>query len=92
MLVQNKKWSFISLILFLKESETSPHLITVEHVEEFLRMIVPNISSKQQEFYSKHVLSDGYHKDIDGYLMVNADTRGRAIQAIQALCCLSCNC
>jgi hypothetical protein len=24
--------------------------------------------------------------------MVNADTRGRAIQAIQALCCLSCNC
>ena len=47
-LVQNKKWSYISLILFLKESETSPHLITIEHVEEFLRMIVPNISSKQQ--------------------------------------------
>ena len=32
MLLQNKRWSYISLILFLKESETSPHLVTVEHV------------------------------------------------------------
>lgn len=29
MLLQNKRWSYISLILFLKESETSPHLVTV---------------------------------------------------------------
>lgn len=29
MLLQNKRWSYISLILFLKESETAPHLVTV---------------------------------------------------------------
>lgn len=67
MVLQNKKWSYFSLILFLKESETSPHLITVEHTEDFLRFLVPNINSKQQEFYSRHVLSDSYHKDLDGY-------------------------
>ena len=33
MMLQNKKWSYVSLILFLKESETTPHLVTVEHVE-----------------------------------------------------------
>ena len=68
MLLQNKKWSYISLVLFLKESETTPHLITVESIEEFLRMIVPNINAKQQEFYSRHVVTDAYHKDIDGYI------------------------
>lgn len=81
--MQNKKWSYISLILFLKESETTPHLITVEHVEEFMRMIVPNVNSKQQEFYSRHVLSDGYHKDVDAYFKPNAGTRGRVTQEIQ---------
>ena len=29
MLLQNKKWSFLSLVLFLKESETTPHLVTI---------------------------------------------------------------
>ena len=48
MLLQNKKWSYVSLVLFLRESETSPHLITVEHIEEFLRTIVPGTNSKQQ--------------------------------------------
>ena len=67
-LLQNKRWSYVSLVLFLRESETSPHLITVEHIEEFLRMIVPGTNSKQQEFYSKHILTDSFHKNYDGYV------------------------
>jgi len=65
-LLQNKKWSLYSLVLFLKESETAPHLLTVEHIEEYLRMIVPGTNQKQQEFYSRHYLTDAYHKDHDG--------------------------
>lgn len=48
MLLQNKRWSYISLVLFLKESETAPHLITVEHIDDFLRMIIPYVNQRQQ--------------------------------------------
>ncbi len=34
-------------------------------MEEVLRLIVPNVNNKQQEFYSRHVLSEGYHKDVE---------------------------
>ena len=60
--LQNKKWSYTSLILFLKESETCPHLTSIEHIEEMMRLIIPNTNPKQQEFYSRRVLSDCYHK------------------------------
>lgn len=30
-------------------------------------MIVPNVNAKQQEFYSRHALADGYHKDIENH-------------------------
>ena len=46
--LQNKKWAYTSIILFLKESETTPHLTTIEHIEETMRIIVPNVNSKQQ--------------------------------------------
>lgn len=66
MLLQNKKWSYISFILFLKESETTPHLMTVEHIEEFFKFIIPNVNHKQQEFYSRRVMTESYHKDVNG--------------------------
>lgn len=83
MLLQNKRWSYFSLILFLKESELSPHLITVEHVEEIMRMIIPNINGKQQEFYSRHIMSEAYHKDADGYTFIYLDKMETFIWVIQ---------
>ena len=65
-MLQNKRWSYISIVLFLKESETSPHLASVEHCEEIMRGLVPP-GIKQMEFYNRHILSDAYHKDVNGY-------------------------
>ena len=31
-ILQNKRWSYTSLIHYLKESETTPHLINIEQV------------------------------------------------------------
>lgn len=61
-LLQNKRWSFNSLILFLRESETTPHLTTIETVEDTMRIIVPYTNSKQQEFYNKHIILDAYQR------------------------------
>jgi len=29
-------------------------------------MLIPNINAKQQEFYSRRVISESYHKEVDG--------------------------
>lgn len=61
-ILQNKKWTFTSLIHFLKDSETTPHMVSIEHIEEIMRFIIPNVNSTQQEFYSRHIIADNYHK------------------------------
>ena len=33
-----------------------------------MRFIIPNINTKQQEFYSRHVFKEAYEKDVDGYI------------------------
>jgi hypothetical protein len=38
-----------------------------------MRLIIPNTSGKQQEFYSRHILADGYHKDVE-----NSETTAHA--------------
>ena len=81
--LQNKKWSFTSFILYLKESETTPHLTTIDNLEETLKQIVPSVSSKQQEFYSRHIIVDTYQKETEQYFTNYLGTRTQHMQEIQ---------
>lgn len=56
-----------------------------------MRAIIPNVNSKQQEFYSRHILSEAYHKDVDGYLVCNSAKMVNCMQVIQESCCFNCN-
>ena len=62
--VQNKKMLTAGLVMFLKESEICPNLISIEHVEEILKLVVPPVNQKEQHFYYKKLLVELYNDDL----------------------------
>jgi len=50
----------VSFVTFLKESEVCPHIISIDHVEDIMKLIVPHADSRESEFYHKHCLGDAY--------------------------------
>lgn len=58
--LQNKRMLTHGFIAFLRESEICPHVISIDHVEDILRLIVPYTNSKENEYYHKRCLIDAY--------------------------------
>lgn len=58
--LQNKRMLTKGLINFLREAEICPHVISIDHVEDSMRLLVPYTDNKENEYYHKHCLSDAY--------------------------------
>lgn len=58
--LQNKKLYTQSFLNFIKEAEITPHIISIDHIEDILKAIVPYTDGRENEYYHRHCLVDFY--------------------------------